>query len=162
MSADVIGCLQPVSIAYALCRRKLFLFDSTFRFTNSSIVWPVLRAAISHRGCFPRPDQVSEGSYCHFLVLVPLTLATATACSIFAAWYGQTIFETQLTILTSAVALQGGYMIGLTSREFLVPSSIEPWPSGRLSCLSVRRNGIGRRQKPASQAEEHPRALPAI
>ena len=58
------------------------------------------------------------GVYCHFLVLVPLTLATATACSIFAAWYGQTIFETLLTILTLAV---GGYMIGLTSRE-MVPS----------------------------------------
>jgi hypothetical protein len=62
------------------------------------------------------------GVYCHFLVLVPLTLATATACSMFAAWYGQTIFETLLTILILAVALQGGYMIGLTSREFLVPS----------------------------------------
>jgi len=62
------------------------------------------------------------GVCCHFLVLVPLTLATATACSIFAAWYGQSIFEMLLTILTLAVALQGGYMIGLTSREFLVPS----------------------------------------
>jgi hypothetical protein len=62
------------------------------------------------------------GVYCHFLVLVPLTLATATACSMFAAWSGQTIFETLLTILILAVALQGGYMIGLTSREFLVPS----------------------------------------
>ena len=29
---------------------------------NSSILWPVLSAAVSHRGCFPRPDQVSKGS----------------------------------------------------------------------------------------------------
>jgi hypothetical protein len=29
---------------------------------NSSILWPVLSAAVSHRGRFPRPDQVSEGS----------------------------------------------------------------------------------------------------
>jgi hypothetical protein len=62
------------------------------------------------------------GVYCRFLVLVPLTLATAIACGTFAAWHGQTIFDTLLTILTFAVALQGGYMIGLTSREFLVPS----------------------------------------
>jgi len=30
---------------------------------NSSIVRPVLRAAVSQRGCFPRPDHVSEGSF---------------------------------------------------------------------------------------------------
>lgn len=29
---------------------------------NSSILWPVLSAATSQRGCLPRPDQVSEGS----------------------------------------------------------------------------------------------------
>jgi hypothetical protein len=62
------------------------------------------------------------GVYCHFLVMVPLTLATAVACGTFAAWHGQTISETLTTILTLAVALQGGYMVGLTSREFLVPS----------------------------------------
>jgi hypothetical protein len=54
--------------------------------------------------------------------MVPLTLATAVACGTFAAWHGQTISETLTTILTLAVALQGGYMVGLTSREFLVPS----------------------------------------
>jgi zinc transporter ZupT len=54
--------------------------------------------------------------------MVPLTLATAIACAAFAAMHGQTVFETLLTILTFAVALQGGYMVGLTSREFLVPS----------------------------------------
>jgi hypothetical protein len=59
------------------------------------------------------------GVYCHFLVLVPLTLTTAIACGTFAAWHGQTIFETLLTILTSAATLQGGYMIGLTSRQLL-------------------------------------------
>jgi len=59
------------------------------------------------------------GVYCHFLVLVPATLATAIAYSIFAAWHGHTIFETLMTILTLAVALQGGYMVGLTSREMM-------------------------------------------
>jgi hypothetical protein len=59
------------------------------------------------------------GVYCHFLIMVPLTLTTTIACGTFAAWHGQTIFETLLTILTSAVALQGGYMIGLTSRQLL-------------------------------------------
>ena len=62
------------------------------------------------------------GVYCHFLIMVPLTLATAIACATFAAWHGQTVFETLLSILTLAVALQGGFMVGLTSREFLVPS----------------------------------------
>ena len=62
------------------------------------------------------------GVYCHFLVMVPLTLATAIASATFAAWHGQPMFDTLLTILALAVALQGGYMVGLTSREFLVPS----------------------------------------
>jgi hypothetical protein len=62
------------------------------------------------------------GVYCHYLILVPLTLATVIAYGIFAAWHGQALSDTMLTIVTLAVALQGGYMIGLTSREFLVPS----------------------------------------
>ena len=41
---------------------KLFLFDphSDHKFVDRATV---LRAAVSHRGCFPRPDQVSEGSF---------------------------------------------------------------------------------------------------
>jgi hypothetical protein len=43
------------------------------------------------------------GLYYKFLVLVPITLAAAIASSAAALWAG----------------LQGGYMIGLTSRDFL-------------------------------------------
>jgi hypothetical protein len=73
------------------------------------------------------------GVYCHFLVMVPLTLAAAIACGTFAAWHGQTISETLLTILTSAVALQAGYMIGLTGRQLLgqLLSRQHPLPSKR-------------------------------
>jgi len=41
--------------------RLLFVLASPIK--NSSIVCPALRAAASQRGCFPRPDQVSEGSF---------------------------------------------------------------------------------------------------
>lgn len=62
------------------------------------------------------------GVYCHFLIMVPLTLATGIGSAIFAAWHGQTLFETLVTILALAVTLQGAYMVGLTCREFLVRS----------------------------------------
>src|SRR5262249_2552805 len=62
------------------------------------------------------------GVCCHYLVLVPLTLATLIACGAYAASYGLTGFETVITMIVSAVALQGGYVAGLTSRELLVPS----------------------------------------
>ncbi|KRR03115.1 hypothetical protein [Bradyrhizobium valentinum] len=63
------------------------------------------------------------GVYCNFLLLVPLTLATVVASGAAAASQGQTISGTLLAILVPAVALQGGYMIGLTSRELLNRSS---------------------------------------
>ncbi|NOJ43666.1 hypothetical protein [Bradyrhizobium australiense] len=59
------------------------------------------------------------GVYCNFLILVPLTLATIIACGAAAASHGQTISGVLLAILIPAVALQGGYMIGLTSRDLL-------------------------------------------
>jgi hypothetical protein len=62
------------------------------------------------------------GAYCHFLILVPLTLAAGIGSAIFAAWHGQTLLETLTTILAMAATLQGAYMVGLTGREFLVRS----------------------------------------
>ena len=56
---------QPLRLpkgAYVRWRRGLSLPASGFPITNSSILCPVLRAAVSQRGCFPRPDQVSDGS----------------------------------------------------------------------------------------------------
>ncbi|WOH68012.1 hypothetical protein [Bradyrhizobium sp. BWA-3-5] len=59
------------------------------------------------------------GVYCKVLLLVPLTLATVVAAAAVAASQGQTVPGMLLAILGSAVALQGGYMIGLTSRELV-------------------------------------------
>ena len=42
--------------------RRWRAFFSALLIMNSSILWPVFRAAASQRGCLPRPDQVSEGS----------------------------------------------------------------------------------------------------
>ena len=61
---ETSGC-EPLRLpkgAYVRWRRGLSLPASGFPITNSSILCPVLRAAVSQRGCFPRPDQVSDGS----------------------------------------------------------------------------------------------------
>ena len=57
------------------------------------------------------------GLYYNFLVLIPLTLATAVTCSAYAALHGQSFSFALFTIVVPAVGLQGGYMIGLTGRE---------------------------------------------
>ena len=59
------------------------------------------------------------GVYCKVLLLVPLTLATVAAAGAVAASQGQTVSGMLLAVLVSAVVLQGGYMIGLTSRDFV-------------------------------------------
>jgi hypothetical protein len=59
------------------------------------------------------------GLYYNFLVLIPLTLAAAIVCGASAAWHGQHILELLLLTVILAVGLQGGYMIGLTSRDVL-------------------------------------------
>lgn len=59
------------------------------------------------------------GLYYNFLVLIPLTLAAAITCSAAAALHGQAISASLLAIIIPAVGLQGGYMIGLTSRDLL-------------------------------------------
>ena len=57
------------------------------------------------------------GLYYKFLVLIPLTLGAAIACSIAALMNGQTVSTSLLAIVVPTVGLQGGYMIGLTGRE---------------------------------------------
>jgi hypothetical protein len=59
------------------------------------------------------------GLYYNFLVLIPLTLAAAVTYSAVAVLHGQTISAALLGIVIPAVGLQGGYMIGLTSRDLL-------------------------------------------
>jgi len=122
VSVDVIGCLQPVSTGLRPFPAEIVLVR--FHIPIHKFVDRVARLKSGNQppGLFPTPGPSLRRFVLPLSGLGAATLATATACSIFAAWYGQTIFETQLTILTSAVALQGGYMIGLTSREFLVPS----------------------------------------
>jgi hypothetical protein len=59
------------------------------------------------------------GLYYNLLVLIPLTLAAAVACSAAAVLHGQTISGALLATVIPAVGLQAGYMIGLTSRDLL-------------------------------------------
>ena len=59
------------------------------------------------------------GLYYNFLVLIPLTLAAAVACSAAALLHGENVSAALLAIVIPAIGLQGGYMIGLTSRDVL-------------------------------------------
>jgi hypothetical protein len=59
------------------------------------------------------------GLYYKFLVLVPLTLAAALTCGAVAVVHGQNITATLFVIVIPVVGLQGGYVIGLTSRDLL-------------------------------------------
>jgi hypothetical protein len=59
------------------------------------------------------------GLYYKFLVLVPITLAAAITSSATALWAGHSAWSALLAIILPAIGLQGGYMIGLTSRDFL-------------------------------------------
>jgi hypothetical protein len=55
-----------------------------------------------------------------FPVLLPLTLAAMLTSGTVSAWQGQSISGALFAIVIPAIALQGGYMIGLTGREFLI------------------------------------------
>jgi hypothetical protein len=59
------------------------------------------------------------GLYYHLLVLVPVTMAAAVALSAVALWHGETVSTALFAIVIPAIGLQGGYMIGLTSRDVL-------------------------------------------
>jgi hypothetical protein len=74
------------------------------------------------------------GLYYNFLVLIPLTLAAVIACSAAALVNGQTVSMSLLSVVLPAVSLQGGYMIGLTSRDLLgyIVSRLYGAESGRV------------------------------
>jgi len=59
------------------------------------------------------------GLYYNLLVLVPVTMAAAVVFSGAALWHGETVSTALLAIVIPAIGLQGGYMIGLTSRDVL-------------------------------------------
>ena len=52
-----------------------------------------------------------------FLVLIPVTLGAAIICSLTAILNGQGVLSSLLAIIIPALALQGGYMIGMTGRD---------------------------------------------
>jgi hypothetical protein len=59
------------------------------------------------------------GLYYNFQILIPLTLATAIACSSASLFNGQPVPAALFSVVLPAVGLQGGYMIGLTSRDLV-------------------------------------------
>lgn len=59
------------------------------------------------------------GLYYGFLVLLPLTFTAMLASGAVAAWQCQPTSGALLAIVIPAIGLQGGYMIGLTGRDFL-------------------------------------------
>jgi hypothetical protein len=59
------------------------------------------------------------GLHYKFVVLVPLTLAAGFAYGLASILHGQTISVIASGVILLAFGLQGGYMIGLTSRELL-------------------------------------------
>jgi hypothetical protein len=59
------------------------------------------------------------GLYYTFLVLIPITLGAAIVSSAAALWDGYSAWSALFSIVLSAAGLQGGYMIGLTSRDLL-------------------------------------------
>ena len=59
------------------------------------------------------------GLYYKIQVLIPLTAAAAIACISAALLNGQTVPASLFSVVLPAISLQGGYMIGLTSRDFL-------------------------------------------
>src|SRR3981189_1264164 len=59
------------------------------------------------------------GLYYNFLVSIPLPFAAAVACSAAALLHGENVSAALFAIVIPAIGLQGGYMIGLTSRDVL-------------------------------------------
>lgn len=59
------------------------------------------------------------GLYYGFLVLVPLTLGAMLTPGAVAACQGHPLPAALLAAIVPAIAIQGGYMIGLTSRDLL-------------------------------------------
>jgi hypothetical protein len=66
---------------------------------------------------------ISFGLYCHFFVLIPVTLVAALGCTLGALFDGQSAASAFFAIIVPSVALQGGYIIGLTGRDFIGPNA---------------------------------------
>jgi hypothetical protein len=86
------------------------------------------------------------GLYCHFFVLVPITLLAGLACALGLLFDGQNTAAVFSVMLVPSVALQGGYMIGLTSRDFMWPRLRgRPGMKVTTEVQGSPRNNLGRR-----------------
>jgi hypothetical protein len=59
------------------------------------------------------------GLYYQFLVLIPIALAAALTSSVVAFFSGDSVLYALYAIIVPAIALQSGYIAGLTGRDFL-------------------------------------------
>jgi hypothetical protein len=59
------------------------------------------------------------GLYFQFQVLIPIALAAAITCSVVAFFSGDSVLYALFAIIVPAISLQGGYIVGLTGRDFL-------------------------------------------
>ena len=59
------------------------------------------------------------GASYRITILIPVTIATCLACVAAAFINDQSLPATLISIAISTVSLQGGYMLGLTSRDAL-------------------------------------------
>jgi hypothetical protein len=57
------------------------------------------------------------GLHQRILVLIPVTLGAAIVCSLVAMFDGLSFVSSLVALVMPAVALQGGYMIGMTGRD---------------------------------------------
>jgi hypothetical protein len=75
---------------------------------------------------------------CHILVLIPVTLLAALTCSMGALSDGQGAAASAFfAIIVPSVALQGGYMIGLTGRDLVAPLLVRSCRAKRIYFRSV-------------------------
>jgi hypothetical protein len=61
------------------------------------------------------------GIYCKVLALIPAALALAAIYSVVALFYAESAVSLASEFVIPLVSLQGGYMIGLTSRDLIAP-----------------------------------------
>jgi hypothetical protein len=63
------------------------------------------------------------GLCCHFFVLIPVTLLGALTSTLGASFDGQSAASAFFAVIVPSVALQGGYLIGLTARDLIGPAA---------------------------------------
>lgn len=61
------------------------------------------------------------GLYYQFLVLIPITLAAALTSSVVALFSGGSVLHALFALIVPVIALQSGYIAGLTGRDFMAP-----------------------------------------